>query len=147
MNLKQEKGITGIDITIAVIIISIFMATILTVFTSIQKNSTNLERETEATYYAVDTIEEIKALDFSSLPQKGTSKIQGIEKLKDGYVKDKSGKTTSYYRTITVKDYTELEGKQNEVAEILKKVTVEITNKDQKQIKTIELSTIRTKED
>ena len=87
MRLKQEKGITGIDLTIAVILISIFMGTILTVFTAVQKNSTKLERETEAMYYAVDTIENVKSLDFLQLPKKGTEKIENIDNLKDGYIK------------------------------------------------------------
>ena len=32
MKIKEEKGITGIDITLAVILISIFLAVILTIF-------------------------------------------------------------------------------------------------------------------
>ena len=147
MRLKQEKGITGIDLTIAVILISIFMGTILTVFTAVQKNSTKLERETEAMYYAVDTIETVKSLDFLQLPKKGTEKIENIDNLKDGYIKDKMGNITSYYRTITVQDYTEMAGKENKITEILKKVTVKISYKDQNADKTVELSTIRTKEE
>ena len=57
MNIKDEKGITEIDITLTVILITIFLAVVLTIFTSIQKNTTKLNRETEAMYYAVDTIE------------------------------------------------------------------------------------------
>ena len=147
MRLKQEKGITGIDLTIAVILISIFMGTILTVFTAVQKNSTKLERETEAMYYAVDTIENVKSLDFLQLPKKGTEKIENIDNLKDGYIKDKMGNITSYYRTITVQDYTEMAGKENEIPEILKKVTVKISYKDRNADKTVELPTIRTKEE
>ena len=145
MNIKDEKGITEIDITLTVILITIFLAVVLTIFTSIQKNTTKLNRETEAMYYAVDTIENIKSQNFSILPKKGTSKINGVSDLADGYIKDKSGNITSYYRTITVQDYTELSGNSSKTAEVLKKITVEIAYKDQNKDKSVTLSTIKVK--
>lgn len=147
MKIKEEKGITGIDITLAVILISIFLAVILTIFTTIQKNSTKLSRETEAMYYAIETIENIKSQEFSILPKKGTNKIQGITELEDGYIKDNQGDSTPYYRTITVQDYSELEGKDGKIPEILKKVTVQISFKDQNKNKEVVLSTVKVKED
>ena len=147
MNIKDEKGITEIDITLTVILITIFLAVVLTIFTSIQKNTTKLNRETEAMYYAVDTIETVKSLDFLQLPKKGTEKIENIDNLKDGYIKDKSGNITSYYRTITVQDYTELSGNSSKTAEVLKKITVEIAYKDQNKNKSVTLSTIKVKGD
>ena len=147
MKIKEEKGITGIDITLAVILISIFLAVILTIFTTIQKNSTKLSRETEAMYYAIETIENIKSQEFSILPKKVTNKIQGITELEDGYIKDNQGNSTPYYRTITVQDYSELEGKDGKISEILKKVTVQISFKDQNKNKEVVLSTVKVKED
>lgn len=147
MKIKEEKGITGIDITLAVILISIFLAVILTIFTTIQKNSTKLSRETEAMYYAIETIENIKSQEFSILPKKGTNKIQEITELEDGYIKDNQGNSTPYYRTITVQDYSELEGKDGKIPEILKKVTVQISFKDQNKNKEVVLSTVKVKED
>ena len=141
MNIKDEKGITEIDITLTVILITIFLAVVLTIFTSIQKNTTKLNRETEAMYYAV------KSQSFSILPKKVTSKINGVSDLADGYIKDKSGNITSYYRTITVQDYTELSGNSSKTAEVLKKITVEIAYKDQNKNKSGTLSTIKVKGD
>ena len=79
--LKKEEGITGIDITIAIILITIFISIIATLFYNIQKTSTELERETIATSYAVEIIEEIKALGFGQLPNvdEGTNQITGYE--------------------------------------------------------------------
>ena len=147
MNIKDEKGITEIDITLTVILITIFLAVVLTIFTSIQKNTTKLNRETEAMYYAVDTIENIKSQSFSILPKKGTSKINGVSDLADAYINAKSGSITSYYRTITVQDYTELSGNSSKTAEVLKKITVEIAYKDQNKNKSVTLSTIKVKGD
>ena len=98
-------------------------------------------------YYAVDTRENIKSQSFSILPKKGTSKINGVSDLADGYIKDKSGNITSYYRTITVQDYTELSGNSSKTAEVLKKITVEIAYKDQNKNKSVTLSTIKVKGD
>ncbi len=121
INLRQEKGITGVDITLSIILISIFLGIILTVATLLQKNNNSIEYETEATYYAVNAIEKIKSLQFSSLPPKGTNKITGIPELQDGYIIDKNGEQTSYYQEITVKDYTELEGNSEKKSRDIKK--------------------------
>ena len=47
-HLKDEKGITGIDITIAIIIITVFVAIIATLFYNIQNSSASIERRTKA---------------------------------------------------------------------------------------------------
>ena len=67
--------------------------------------------------------------------------------LEDGYIKDNQGNSTPYYRTITVQDYSELEGKDGKIPEILKKVIVQISFKDQNKNKEVVLSTVKVKED
>lgn len=147
MKLKSEKGITNIDVILSIIVISIFITIITVISGNLQKNNDLLERETEALYYAVDTIEDIKGQSFDILPKKGSNKIQGVLTLQDGYILDKNGKTTPYYRTITVQDYTDLPEGNGKQAEILKKITVEIAYKERNQEKKITLSTIKTKGD
>ena len=147
MKLKSEKGITNIDVILSIILISIFITIITVISGNLQKNNDLLERETEALYYAVDTIEDIKGQSFDILPKKGSNKIQGVLTLQDGYILDKNGKTTPYYRTITIQDYTDLPEGNGKQAEILKKITVEIAYKERNQEKKITLSTIKTKGD
>ena len=53
MKIKDEKGFTGIDITVAVIIIMLFMTLIGTIFYNITASHRQLERKTEATYIAI----------------------------------------------------------------------------------------------
>lgn len=141
MNIKSEKGITGIDITLSVILIAIFISILITLSYNIQNNTKQANRNAQALNYAIETIEKVKSLNFSDLPAVGTNKITGLD---DGYIKNNQGEDTPYYRTITVEDYTELEGKSDEKAEILKRVTVEISYKYQNKDKTITLSTIKT---
>ena len=143
MKIRSEKGITGIDITLSVILIAIFIGILATLSLNIQNNTKQAERNAEALNYAISTIEKVKSLSFSDLPTAGNSKITGLE---DVYIIDSDGKNTPYYRTVTVQDYTELDGNSCLKAEIVKRVTVEISYKYQNKNKTITLSTIKSME-
>ena len=61
MLIKEEKGLTGIDIAISVIIITIFVAMIANLIANININSKDTERKTKALSYAVQEIERRKA--------------------------------------------------------------------------------------
>lgn len=65
MVIKEEKGVTGIDIAISVIVITIFIAMIANLIASININAKDTERKTKAISYAVQEIEKIKALGYS----------------------------------------------------------------------------------
>ena len=143
MKLKAESGITGIDITVSITLISIFIALIATITYNIQKKSADIERLSEATMYAVELVEEIKSGGFDILPAKGTNTIENYE---PGYILDNEGKETPYYQEIQVLDYTELPGNESKVSEILKKVTVNVKYMSGSKEKTVELSTIISKE-
>lgn len=147
MNLSSEKGITIIDIILSVILISIFITIITVISGNIEKSNSNIQRDNEALYYAVDTIETVKGIDFTILPKLGTQKIQNIPKLSDGYIIDEDGENTPYYRTVTVQDYTETEEGKGKEPEILKKITVEIQYRQDNKDRKITLSTIKTKGD
>ena len=133
MNFKSERGATGIDITIAIIIIGLFIGLIVSLMYGINKSSKDIERKTEATNYAISEIEKLKAEDFDTLESKQTS----------GYIDG-----TPYYKTIKVVDYADLEENQGEDKErgVVKKVTVEISYKSGKEDKKVELSTALSKE-
>ena len=79
MNFKEEKGIAGIDIAIAVIVLAIFVSIISVLMFNIQKNDEEIKRKSEATSYAINIIEEIKGKGFSILPVAVTNKIEGYE--------------------------------------------------------------------
>ncbi len=143
MRHKEEKGVTGIDITISITLIAIFIALIATITYNIQKKSDDLQKNSDATMYAVQIIEEIKAQGFAILPKKGTNTINGYE---PGYILDSNGKETPYYQEVTVIDYTEIPGNEDKKAEILKQVTVKVRYMSGSEEKAVELSTIISKE-
>lgn len=64
MHIKEEKGLTGIDIAISIIILTIFIAIIGNLIANINLNSEDVERKTAATSYAVQEIEKIKSLGY-----------------------------------------------------------------------------------
>lgn len=133
MNLKSEKGATGVDIAISIIILSLFIGLIVSLMYGIGQTSKDIERKTEATNYAISEIEKLKAEDFETLESKQTS----------GYIED-----TPYYKTIKVVDYADLEENKGQDKEpgLVKKVTVEIAYKSGKEDKKVELSTVLSKE-
>lgn len=133
MKLKNEKGATGIDITISVIILALFIGLIVSLMYGINQSSKDIERKTQATNYAISEIEKLKAEDFETLESKQTS----------GYIDD-----TPYYKTIKVIDYANLEENKGQDKEpgLVKKVTVEISYKSGKEDKKVELSTVLSKE-
>ena len=99
----------------------------------INKSSKDIERKTQATNYAISEIEKLKAENFETLETKQTS----------GYIDN-----TSYYKTIKVVDYADLEKNQgqNKESGLIKIVTVEISYKSGKEDKKVELSTVLSKE-
>lgn len=133
MNLKSEKGVTGIDIAIAITIVGLFIGIIVSLMYGINKSSSDIYKKTEATNYAISEIEKLKAEDFDTLETKQIS----------GYIEG-----TPYYRTIKIIDYADLEENkgQDKVKGLIKKVTVEILYKSGKEDKKVELSTVISKE-
>lgn len=67
MKFKSEKGFTQIDITVALILVLLFMSIIAVLFFNITKSSKSIERESEATYIATAIIEAVKAKKYDDI--------------------------------------------------------------------------------
>lgn len=134
--LKEEKGITGIDIIVSVIIIAMFVAIIAIIFSNITSNSKGIDRKTEATYKAISLIEEIK-----------NAGIENVDKFIDAEgssILDEEKNPTPYTKKVTVIDYTEMEGNEDKIPGIVKKVTVEVSYQNGGKTEKVELSTLLT---
>lgn len=142
MKLKNENGFTGVDIAVAVVVIFIFVSIIAVLFYNFNSSTQEIERKSQATYYAIAEIEKIKNNGFSEYADKN----KNIGNIEEEYVKDENGKETSYYKTVLVEDYTDLEGNESKLPNLLKKVTVTITYKFKAENKEVSLSTILSKE-
>lgn len=143
MLIKDEKGLTGIDIAISIIIITIFISIIGNLIVNINLNSKNIERKTMATSYAIQEIEKIKAQEYID-----DYNNKGIEKediLKEEDILN-NGELTGYYKKVLIKDYVLIQNdntkQSNLVKEIIVQISYKIANKEQK----VEISTYIVKE-
>ena len=64
MNLRNNKGYTGVDISVAMIIILIFIPTIFAITNSIQRTTERSERQANAVNIATDILETAKSLKY-----------------------------------------------------------------------------------
>ena len=144
MSLKKENGFTGVDISIAIIILFIFVSIISTL--SYQFNTSNKKIQTrgEAIEIAIDEIEKVKSKGFNEF--KGLNSQSTIDKngneLKEQPIEGRTG----FYKTVLVQDYNEINTASNIKEDLVKKVTIKITYQYQKEEQSIELSTILAKE-
>ena len=139
MKIKSERGITTIDITVSIILITVFVALIATLMYNLNSNTDALEKRSVAINYAIDTIENLKAQEFSDL-QDTDEQNNSFENID----------STGYSRKITITDYANLpenSGDNTILSGLVKKVTVEIAYKEGDTTQTVELSTVIAKND
>ena len=61
MKLRSEKGFTGIDISISVVIIFIFVSIIAALIAQVNSKSREISLKNDATYIAINEIEKVKS--------------------------------------------------------------------------------------
>ena len=136
---KSEKGFSGIDVIISIIIITIFITMIGNLIININLNSKDIERKTIATSYAIQEIEKIKSQGYiDDYKNKGIEKEDIIEE-KD--IKDSTGAFSGYHKKIIIKDYVLISKDNTKEQNKVKEVTVEISYKLGNKEKNIRIST------
>lgn len=138
MKIKSEKGFTGIDIAISVIVLFIFVSLIAVLIYNFNSSSKEVELKSEATYLAVDEIENIKNEGFEA--------IQTINFNNGGNpYKDEETETEGFYKKVIIKDYTDIEGNEDKIPNLVKQVIVQISYMFKGKTQTVELSTVLSK--
>ncbi len=132
MNIKSEKGYTGIDIAISVIVIFIFISLISMLSYNFNSTSMEIEYKAKALDLAITEIETMKTKTWQDITTEETN-YRETTQIQEGY-----------YRTIIVEDYNDIDS--SKIAQILKKITVRIEYKFKKTIKKVELSTLIVRE-
>ncbi len=122
MKLKNNKGVTGVDVAVAVTIFIVFLSIITAMFSNIVTTSQEINRKAKATNLAIDVIEKIKRRSFDSVSTNMSAQELGVV-VPDGYTID-----------ISVEDY------KNE--NILKTVSVNVGFKNRKTNENINLETL-----
>lgn len=139
MKIKNEKGIVGADIAISVVVIFIFVSLISMLIYNINLLTVGQERMSEAIYIAINEIEGLKIYGYDMYKDSSLS-------VNNGVVVDNEMVKEGYYKTITVIDYTDLEGNEDKTAGIVKKATVTISYMHNGEPQSVELSTVLSKE-
>ena len=136
MKIKDEKGFTGIDITVAVIIIMLFMTLIGTIFYNITASHRQLERKTEAKYIAIDVMEKLKAQNYNDLIVGEYNNNTIAKILKDEIIEE------GYSLKVTIENYKT----QEKDYDLVKIITVKVEYKVGKNTENVELKTTVTRE-
>ena len=139
MKIKNEKGIVGADIAISVVVIFIFVSLISMLIYNINLLTVGQERMSEAIYIAINEIEGLKIDGYDMYKDSNLS-------VNNGVVVDNEMVKEGYYKTITVIDYTDLEGNEDKTAGIVKKAIVTISYMHNGEPQSVELSTVLSKE-
>lgn len=136
--IRQNKGITGVDLTVAIFIIILFVSILATTIYAVYLSNASLKRNTVATDYATTIAEKIKTLDFDDVNlNTGTyEKING--KVLDIDISE------GYDVILTITNYNETAGNE-EKQDVIKLINIKIEYVVGKQEKSIEINTIKTK--
>ena len=144
MNMKNNKGITGVDITISIIILALFISLITSMFYNVTIIGKSINRKSDAVYIAVQVIEAVKQLGYSELPtgdNAGTS-IYTLEELNAKLESEKKIILKNGYSvSILVDSYRKIKGDMT-LEDILKRITVTVNYKEQDKSKSVELNTV-----
>ena len=143
MLVKDEKGLTGVDITISIVVMTIFMAMIANLIVNIKLNTLDIKRKSIATSYVVQEIEKIKAQGY--INDYDSMGINSEETLKDEDIYNNS-EFSGYHKKVTIKDYVLVVDKNTKTKDIVKEITVEISYKLGSEDKKIVISTYVSKE-
>ena len=126
--MKRNKGFTGVDIAVSVVIFTIFVTVIASMFYNLSVTENRIQRKTEATNLAIKVIETMKVIEFDKLTEGMT--INDINNL----ITDKIEVPNGYNVTVGVDNST--------YPDVIKIISVQIDYKLGKQDETINIETL-----
>ena len=148
MKIKNNKGITGVDVTIAVVILAMFVTLITNMFYNVSQIGVTINRKAEATYIAVQTIEAIKQAKYDDLPTGETddTTLMTIDEKESFLEENNINLKNGYSVDIKIENYKKIKEDET-LQDILKRVTVTVKYKEKTKDKKVELSTVILNED
>lgn len=139
-SIKDEKGLTGVDIAISLVIVTMFVAIITNLIANINLDTEKMDRKSKALAYAVQEIETIRATGY-------IEKYNGMkeETLKEEDIYNNS-EFTGYHKVVSIKDDILVENSGTKTADTTKQITVEVFYKLGNKKESIKISTYISKE-
>ena len=126
--MKRNNGFTGVDIAISVVIFTIFVTVVASMFYNLSVTEDRIQRKAEATNFAIKTIETMKVIDFDKLKEGMT--INDINNL----ITDKIEIPNGYNITVSVDNST--------YPDVIKIISVKIDYKIGKQDENVYIETL-----
>ena len=74
--IREQKGATGLDVGIAVIVIVLFVSIVATVFYQIYRVTTDASRNSEATAYITTIMENIQSLEYDEISEANNNRVK-----------------------------------------------------------------------
>ena len=154
INFRQNKGITGADLSIAVVAIIIFVSIITTLFYNVYMMNQKTARNVQATELISSIFEKIETLSYeeTTIAEQSTL-LQKLQELNititsnDSTTQNLVGKKGGYIITLNIKKYNELEENTDKnLEDIIKIINVKIEYKIGENIENVEMSTLKIKE-
>ena len=139
MYIKDEKGLTGIDIAISIIIITIFISVLANLIMNINLNSEKTKRMEIATAYAVQEIEQLKVKGY--VDEYNNKGIYDKDIISEKDIMDDDNNFTGYSKTTTIKDYVLIKNDKSKQMNVLKELTVTVSFKVGDSTENIDIST------
>ncbi len=137
INIKNKNGFTTVDLTIAMIVVLMFVVIMTSISFNVYQSSTEAKRTATALNYVVDIFEHIGVLEFGEVS--ASYEILEVESLKaleytdvssSGVTEKVSGKIGTYNIDLQIEDY-----KGEGVIKIITlKITYPISKKDSETI-------------
>ena len=117
MNLKQNKGVVGVDIAIALIVLMILIPLITGLIFNVNSSSNSTKTKSQALNIAVNTLEIANEIDISELTEENVilkiSEMYGdntLEQVSDGLLLEINNIT--YKLQVFITDYSETKKKK-----------------------------------
>lgn len=119
MKILDNKGVTGIDLTISIVVLSIFSGLIITLMSSIYKNSIEIQKSANAMAYATIVLEKVDEKSFEEVDENflNTLKNNGEVEIAEGYTINFSIDTVkeNLMKKVTVKIFYDISGEQKSI--------------------------------
>jgi len=141
MKLKNNKGITGIDITISALIFIVFVSMIATLFFNLSSSANRLERKSTATNIAIEVIEALKVTDLSLLDPTNEGNSMTLENLNE-YTSKNINVPNGYTVTISIEIPVKEGIEESEMRGFARKVTVDVSYQANKKTENVKISTL-----
>lgn len=151
--IKKNNGITQMDLTIAVIVIVLFVSVITTLFYNVYIRGQYVKRLSEANGLVVQILESISSLPYDDIVIEENSLLVSTLLDKIGIEKQSIensvyiGNISGYTITVKVEKYTDLERNKNksDLEDVIKIINVKVEYKVSDNVNQVQISTVRTK--